>query len=217
MKTTKATRISWTSLRGRQERKGTRASGGRGRGKVFYPGNVVDGCVRRWLAAPDGDLVDVLPEQIEASEADLKSQGTKLRWEARERDLMLDSCERALIALQPMLERLVLPYEYESGYRFETPEIATDEDSFYLVGELDLLVKTDDGYRIHDVKMTSNEGYWRHTLGQLPFYAVALDFLGMPVQSASLLQPLCTPRELRADLSQTALNSVLRAISDYLR
>ncbi len=168
--------------------------------RVFFSGNVADLAMRRWLSMEhpppswmaghvDG-LMDELEEKIR------KEKDGVLRWKHREdRQQVREFCRECVLRLEPILNRLVLPYEYQSALRFSTKMFIPDLDGksipILLNGEMDILVKSNTQFRVWDLKVTKDASYWRKTIAQLSFYGLVCHFMfgQFPVE-AGLIQPM---------------------------
>jgi len=210
--------ISWSSLRTHEEcrqkaklvreRKGNPSQNIRN----FFHGNVVDRVMREWL---DGDppvpgtmssFVARVMEEEEQRALDRKSGIVKWR-DANDREEVLAFCQRLVVKLEPILERLVLPYDYDMGIRFKVPMLIPDPDGgkshILLTGEMDLLVRQAvDQWAVWDLKATANNDYWRKTVAQLTFYDIAVRAMygKFPVE-AGLIQPMCDQQVLPVSIS----------------
>ena len=207
-------KISWSSLRNHTEckqkghlmRTGKRAPMANQR--VFFPGRVTDRVVRDWLAGDPYNNPGLMPHMVEAMiEREYQSileSGGKMIWkDPADRDEILKECVTAVYKIERDLEELVLPHEFDVDFNFRAPLIvphpAGHQETIYLIGFMDIIVKTDDGrWAVYDVKHTKNNDYWRKTRGQLSFYDLAVDVMfGDYTFEVGLLQPLCDePRKM---------------------
>lgn len=201
--------VSWSSLRahmecrqkGHLQRTGKKATMENQR--VFFPGTVTDRVVRDWLAGDPynnpGLMVDMVESFVQREQDNIEAEGKKLYWkDAGDRDNIILECQKAVRIIEPDLERLVLPYEYDVDFKFRAPMMAPHPDgtmqSILLIGYMDIIVKqAENVWAVWDVKHTKDNQYWKKTRGQLSFYDLAVDIMfGAPTSEVGLLQPLCT-------------------------
>lgn len=200
--------ISWSALRAHSSCKMASHLGRTGAKssvldhRVFFRGTVVDRVMRWRLESPDataGSMPDMVEEIMATELQKLKDDEEGIvKWKsATDRRESIDWCKELVTRLEPLLQQHVLPYEYETAKRFKVPVQIPYLDGrptwIYLTGELDLLIRDDQGnWRVWDLKGTADNSYWRKTLGQLIFYAVyvELGFGDYPV-STGFLQPMC--------------------------
>jgi hypothetical protein len=225
----KPIRLSWSRLRVHDEcpAKGDliskRQKGALTDTRNFLHGNVCDLAMRRFLSleAPADELgwmarqVDELfDEWIEIA----KSSGDGIiKWRhAADQAEVREFCREAVTRLEELLVRFVLPFDWYPAWRFNVPvkiHYGHEIREITLTGEADLLV-FDKHCRIFiwDLKATKDDSYWRKTLAQLAFYALAVKCereealpeeekkLGRWPYRAGLLQPMCTERFLTFDV-----------------
>lgn len=201
-------KISWSSLRSHTEckQKGYLQRTGRkapmANQRVFFPGRVTDRVVRDWLADDPYNNPGAMPGMVEAYvereyQAVLASGGKMIWKDELDRQAIIDECKLAVTKIEPDLERLVLPYEYDVDFKFtavlEVPHPAGHTETVLLIGFMDIIVRRDDGsWAVYDVKHTKDNSYWRKTRGQLSFYDLAVDIMfGSHTFEVGLLQPLC--------------------------
>ncbi len=198
-------RISWSQLRAHEECRQKAAlmrEGKRNPAKNlrnYYHGMVVDTVMVRWLKNPiPGAMPGMVDDQIQAGIDKAREDGDGVvRWRhADDRAQVRDYCTELVTRLEPLLDRLVLPWHHESALRFvETvwiPDAEGTPTAVDLVGEMDLLVHRDDGPVVLDLKGTSDNQYWRRVIGQLVFYDLAvLARLRTPTKQVGLIQPMC--------------------------
>ena len=170
--------------------------------RVFFVGNVTDRAMRTWLADPDrrpGGMLAALDAIVGGIEQEIAdTPGQTIRWKgATDRDEQLAAAALLLERLEPLLAQHVLPYEFQPAFTFKIPLEIPDPSGavsvIRLIGEMDILVRqAPHRWAILDLKATRNGDYWRKTIGQLTFYALArkIAFGGHTV-NAGLLQPLC--------------------------
>lgn len=195
----------------------------------FFPGTVTDRVVRDWLlndpAKNKGLMPQMVAEIMERERDKIHESGGVMRWrDAGDREQVLKDCTEAVTKIEPHLERLVLPYQYQPDFRFEAPWNIPHPDggmeTIQLIGFMDIIVKDDnENFQVYDVKHTRDAQYWRKTVGQLGFYdfATFLTF-GKYATTTGLLQPLCPnptveynpTEESRAKL----MNDIMRLAKD---
>ncbi len=191
--------------------------------RIFFSGNVVDRAMRQWLSQSDPSPhwmtvhVEEIFDGLEREIAD-KDEGV-LRWRHRDdRRQIRDFCVEAVARLEPILNQLVLPYEYQPALRFKTRLLINGLDGeptpILLTGEMDVLtreagklpdISIDDSpyvqamdhvnslpkYRVWDLKVTKDDQYWRKTIAQLVFYDIAcICMFGQPTAEVGLIQPM---------------------------
>ena len=198
--------ISWTALRASEE-----SGKKRSREKAFFDGNVCDSAMRRYLRCQSRSLVEITREQFSLMEED-----AKIKWRnAYERDKHLKTCEDAATKLEPMLKRYVIGRNFAVGQRFSV-DVEIDGTLTTLVGEIDLyVVNEDSSITLYDLKITTNNRYWRKTMAQLVMYALAMELSGYIVSGAYLLQPLCAKKFLQVDLGAQARNELVSSLGRF--
>lgn len=223
-------RLSWSQLRTFEEchqklklhRQGNRAPLADQR--VFFAGTTTDRVVRDWLLNDPENNPGVMPLMVESimqrELENIANEGGRVKWKSKtDREEVLRDCIEAVTKIEPALNRLVLPFEYQPDFRFtatlQLPNPVGVPTPIQLIGALDILVKRGNKWDIWDVKHTKDNDYWRKTAGQLTFYDIAIDLLfdGEPGYSG-LLQPLCKERvkpypvtdELRSQMYQRIAN-----------
>jgi hypothetical protein len=202
-------KISWSALRAHMEckQKGYLQRTGKKakleNQRVFFPGTVTDRVVRDWLAGDPynnpGIMVDMVEHVVAREQAALEEKGKKLRWkDDNDRDSIIKDCQEAVKNIEPDLNRLVLPYDYDVDFGFKAPIMAPHPSGemaqILLIGFMDIIVHdpdTDEWF-VYDVKHTKDNYYWKKTRGQLSFYDLSTDVMfGKPTSQVGLLQPLC--------------------------
>ena len=168
--------------------------------RTFFSGTVADRCMRRWLEQDDpqpGQMEAWVQEIFQAEEQKARDTGDgMLPWRSGERAEKLGFCLECVRRLEPLLQRVCLPYAWQPATRFDVPVEIPGLDGrpaqIRLVGEYDLLTEPQFGVIVWDLKATRNEQYWRTTKGQLVFYAIAVAVArGQWPAAAGLLQPMC--------------------------
>jgi hypothetical protein len=169
--------------------------------RSYFHGTVADICQRRWLEqdAPEpgwmSAQVDAIFTEMEQS---ARSSGDGLvKWRrAGDKQETLEFCREAVRRLEPLLEKVCLPYDWQPAVRFSVPLSVPGLDGqpalVNLTGEFDLLVEYPDGVVPWDLKATKDNSYWRKVKGQLVFYCIAVAALrGQWPKAAGLIQPMC--------------------------
>lgn len=193
--------VSWSRLRAWEECKSKahlRASGFRnnsGNIRIFAPGTISDIAMREFLTDPSRPMRDYIPEVMDKHEEKAKATGEGIiRWKnTSDREDVRRWCQRLSDEFQPILEEMVLPYDFEVGKRFKAtiqiPNLEGEFQKIHLIGEMDLFVDHED---IWDLKATEDESYWRKTSGQITFYDVVKHALtGSYMRAGGLFQPMC--------------------------
>ena len=200
-------RISWSGLRTHEEckqrgyltRTGKKATLDNQRN--FFPGNVTDRTVRRWLEEAPADNIGRMPsmvsEVIEQQYAEVKEQGGVMRWRDKDdRQRVLEDCTEAVTKIEPLLLKYVVPFEYKPDFKFQAPLALPHPnggtETVLLIGFMDIIVRDNHGrYWVWDVKHTRDGSYWRKTIAQLGFYDLAVELMfGQPMIRGGLMQPL---------------------------
>jgi hypothetical protein len=200
-------RISWSGLRTHEEckqrgyltRTGKKATLDNQRN--FFPGNVTDRTVRRWLLEDPANNIGRMPSMvsdvIEQQYAEVKDQGGVMRWKDKgDRQKVLEDCTEAVAKIEPLLLKYVVPFEYIPDFSFtaplQLPHPAGGLEVVHLIGFMDILVRDNHGrYWVWDVKHTRDSSYWRKTIAQIGFYDLAVELkFGEPMFRGGLLQPL---------------------------
>lgn len=201
-------RISWSGLRTHEEckqrgfltRTGKRATLDNQR--VFFPGNVTDRTVRRWLeedpAGNVGRMPSMVEEVIDQQYQSIKDEGGVMAWkDSGDRQKVLDDCIEAVTKIEPHLLKYVVPFEFKPDFKFQAPlQLPHPQggmETVLLIGYMDIFVKDNHGrYWVWDVKHTRDSSYWRKTIAQLGFYDLATELMfGQPMIRGGLMQPLC--------------------------
>jgi PD-(D/E)XK nuclease superfamily len=167
----------------------------------YYHGIVVDSCMRDWLAVSDpqpGVMAAMVDTVFESAELSARQSGDGIvKWKnASDKKETRDLCRAAVARLEPLLEKICLPYEWDPAVRFGVPMwipgLDGQQREIRLVGEIDLLVRMPHGVIIWDLKATRDEHYYRKVIGQLLFYDIAVAAMtGKWPAAAGFIQPLC--------------------------
>lgn len=191
--------------------------------RVFLPGNVTDRAVRWWLSpghTPQlGEMADRVEQILAEQLQEIKEAKSRFAWRSpNDQKTVLEECKQAVTLLEPIITKMVLPYEYEPDYRFSvellTPHPLGGMGRIILNGILDIrVIDLDRFVRIYDVKHTKNESYWRQTIGQLGFYDLATMIeTSRVVADCALLQPLCVEKIRRYQPSAESRAQLLQRI-----
>lgn len=212
-------KISWSSLRAHMEckqkgylqRTGKKASMENQR--VFFPGTVTDRVVRDWLSGdPENNpnvMVDMVESVVLREQALIEEAGKQLRWkDDKDRDSIIKDCQTAVKIIEPSLNKLVLPYDYDVDFGFKAPimipGLTGEPETILLVGYMDIIVRREENkWAVYDVKHTKDNSYWKKTRGQLSFYDLAVDAMfEAETFEVGLLQPLCNEPERMFQLNE---------------
>jgi hypothetical protein len=215
---TKPLRLSWTRIRTHEECPAKGDLKARGFKSpvmdvtAFFKGNVTDQLMRRWLSMenPAGEM-GWMAAQVNAvfDELEANPEGV-LRWKTRtHRAETLEFCRELVVRLEEILAVYCLPFDWTPAWRFTVPVSVPYGQcmrTVELIGETDLLVFDRLGRVIVlDLKATADDSYWRKTLAQLAFYALAVKAsrasrLGRWPVRAGLIQPMCKEPVLMVDV-----------------
>lgn len=197
---------------------------------TYIHGMIADQLMRRWLSfrePPPGWMAAHVDEVFEATVREARETGDGIvKWRGpvhkREvRDLVLE----LVIRLEDILAEYCLPFDWVPAYRFAVP-LEVGGIQILLKGEIDLLVFDSTGrIAVWDLKATKNNDYWRKTVGQLTFYAIAVAasdarLLGAWPAVSGLIQPMCDQRVLPVTITRQAIREmgarIERAARDIL-
>lgn len=203
--------ISWSALRNHEEcrqKSKLMATGRRSPTadiRVFFGGTVADRVMRAWLESPNpqsGEMVQMVDAIAETCLAESAEKGEGIvRWRSRDDKADQLAFVRVLVArLEPMLNTLVLPFEYMAEMRFRAvPVYIQGPDGqprlIHLMGGVDIVTREwVDGvavWRAYDLKATRDPHYAAKVLGQGIFYDWALRALfGASPVSFGFIQPM---------------------------
>lgn len=169
--------------------------------RQFFHGTVTDRAMRQWLSLDDpqsGQMAEWIEQIIEREEQEAKDSGDGVvRWRSvSDRTEMTQFCVELVNRLEPLLAEHVLPYEYEPAKKFRVPfqvDVRGQVQDVQLVGEMDILGRSPQGWFVWDLKATRDDSYWRKTIGQLIFYDLAVwAAFGDPTYRSGLIQPMCS-------------------------
>ena len=152
------------------------------KGRIFLPGTLCDLTQRRWLDSPNpqpgemtGMIDKIFDEIVERGES-------KIHWKGNPTDdqqAVKAHCKKMVLRQEAWLLEHVIPYHYQAEVKFkahmQVPYICDDRQApVTLIGGIDLVVQPPGGkFRLYDLKITSDDGYIKSTLGQLTFYDLA--------------------------------------------
>lgn len=231
-------RISWSGLRTHEEckqkghlmRTGKRAKLDNSR--MFFPGNVTDRTVRDWLAQDPYSNPGAMPSMVEhivEREYDaLKERGEVMLWKSKtDKAAVIAECKTAVERIEPALEKLVLPFDYDVDFKFQAPLTLPHPDggmeTVLLIGFMDIIVRRtmpDGSHRwmIWDVKHTKDDYYWKKTQGQLGFYDLSNWVMTSEnTQAVGLLQPLCKERVKPVSLDRDTRSVLMQRVTNMAR
>lgn len=195
----------------------------------FFAGTVTDRVVRDWLLNNPHDNPHVMPEMVEAqiskSIKETEDGGNFITWrDASDKDNIYRECIEAVTKIEPHLNKLVLPYDYQPDYGFKTPVDMPHPNGgrevVVLNGYMDIIVhdKERDQWAVYDVKHTKNNDYWRKTIGQLSFYDLAVYISeGKQTLTTGLLQPLCKEQVFTRNHTPETLRDISMRIAAMAR
>lgn len=194
----------------------------------MFPGTVCDRVMRDWLNTPGGaepgKMSSMVEEILNREEKETVDNGDGIvKWRDRgDKSRILEWCKELVIRLEPALNALVLPYDYEPAKRFvaplELPYSETENRPVHLIGEIDILVgEALPRYSVWDLKATENDSYYRKTLGQLIFYDLAVQILFQtdPCIRTGLIQPMCKSPVLYFEFSNDDYRQMWARIHRY--
>lgn len=225
--------LSWSRLREHMECKKHAALKNQGKAtphadiRVFFPGTIVDRCMRRWLEQDDpkpGQMVAMCAEVLETEERVARETSDGIvKWRhSHDKEEVLANCSECLTRLEPILYQYVIPFQYEPALRFRVPITIPYLDGtpqrIWLVGEMDLFTRYEPRRpkSVLDLKMTADDSYWRKTTGQLLFYDLAVRILeGAYPEDCWLVQPMCKERLLPFVFSEENRRELWTQIARY--
>lgn len=190
-------------------------------GRNFLPGRIIDLACRDWLDNPSGSLVELTESSmLSAVKSAEDSEIETLIWKSKnDRSEVFQFCYDALEKLQPILEREVLPYDYEQAKWFNEPIKITDITgkvvTIHLKGEIDILIRdpADMQWVVWDLKGTKNPQYYRKCIGQLNFYGLAiLAMFGELPKRSGIIQPAVEPQLVEFTFSKDERSKLLSDI-----
>lgn len=216
-------RVSWSSLKRwenchQQWKKRADGHGSKAKNvRMFLEGTVTDRVMRAWLESMDpqpGQMVKMAPEFL--TRYANPGEGS-VKWGMHDPDpkkdyaFALAKITKALTNLEPWLMEYVIPFEYHPELRFTATvglphPVDGTRMGVDLIGGIDLAVKrSDDDYRLYDLKTTTRPEYIRETLGQGVFYDLAFGiYIGAMKQPTQFgfIAPLLDPAYYPADVTE---------------
>jgi hypothetical protein len=225
-------KVSWSRLREYREcmQKAARKAEGKKSPNTdirnYFPGTVVDVCMRRWLSQPEplrGGLASMVDTVLVQAEQEARDTGDGIvRWKhLGDKDEVRENCRECLTRLEPLLWELALGGRYWPAVRFREqlilPYLDGSPQRVWLVGEMDLLTEwTPQLFRVWDLKMTANKDYWRKTYAQLIFYTLAVWLRHKVIpEGAGLIQPMCPEQVLWFEFSDQDRRGLLTDVASY--
>jgi hypothetical protein len=188
----------------------------------YYHGIVVDRCMRDWLGKSDperGAMLAMVDHIFELAELEARNTGDGIvKWKnASDKNETRELCREAVLRLEPLLEKICLPYDWDPAVRFSVPlwipGLDGEQREIRLVGEIDLLVRMPRGIINWDLKATRDGSYWRKVVGQLLFYHIAVAAMtGEWPVAAGLIQPLCEEQLPMFEFSKDDLTQMYQRI-----
>lgn len=194
--------------------------------KIFHKGTTVDRILRDWLLEPHpqlGEMIGRVEEYMGLVENEYEEQESGVvRWShATERTETIAWCKKLITKLEPIMEELVLPYKYVPDVRFRTPlfvpDLQGEPRQVDLIGAMDIqVIEGLQLYSVYDLKATENDAYWKKTIMQLVFYAMAIESMYgvMPIKTA-LIQPMCAQPVMPLDISEEHVLMLVDKITQY--
>jgi hypothetical protein len=190
----------------------------------FWPGLVVDQFMREFLEHPgntdDLDMSEWISVIMGESEDAERAKGNMVKFRDRaDRDEVRSFCTELADRLVPILQKHVLPHQFECGKWFKVPLTIKDQQGqprdILLTGEMDLLVENG-GPVVWDLKGTADDGYWRKVVAQLVFYDLAVWIsTGIKTRFVGLIQPMCREGVLAFEISDAARRDLMIRIQRY--
>jgi len=224
-------RVSWSSLQAWEmckqrgwllsQRKSSPVKDSRN----FFHGTVVDRIMRNWLDDPQpGVMPKMVDDYMESCEQEALETGDGVvKWKHRtDKADLREFCVTLTKKLEPILYKLVVPFDYEPAKRFKIPMtlpgINNEPTEIFLTGEFDLLVRENSHFNVWDLKATADNNYWKKTLGQLVFYDLAVyAMMGESPVRSGLIQPMCDQEVLEFSFTNDDRRAMLARIMTMLR
>ena len=231
-------RISWSGLRTHEEckQKGYLTRTGKkaklDNVRLFFPANVTDRTVRDWLGNDPYSNPGVMPDMVEHivnREYDaMKERGEVMLWKSKaDKGNIIKECQEAVEKIEPALNKLVLPFDYDVDFKFQAPLTLPHPDggmeTVLLIGFMDIIVRRtmpDGSHRwmVWDVKHTRDDYYWKKTQGQLGFYDLSNWVMtGEQTDAVGLLQPLCKERVKPVKLDDNTRSVLMQRVTGMAR
>jgi hypothetical protein len=197
----------------------------------YFPGTVVDICMRRWLDQDDppaGGMQAMLHEVLDSAETEARETGDGIvKWrDLHDKQRVKAQCWELLDRLEPILREKALAVNYAPAVRFKEPFTVPYLDGspqrVWIKGEMDLFTSTptsgEPELRVWDLKNTANKDYWRKVTGQLLFYDLAIWLRHKRwTAECGLIQPMCTERVLSFRFTEQNRRELLMHLADYCR
>lgn len=229
--TEKPIKISWSQIRTFEECKQKamlQRSGKRNSAKdirAFFRGTVVDRVMRNWLEDPQpGQMESMVRSTLDFEETEaIESGDGVVHWRhSTDREDTIAWCVRLVTNLEPALNALALPFDYEPAKRFKVPVSVPYIDGsptwIFLTGEMDLLCRNPSTgkFAVWDLKGTEDNNYWRKVVGQLIFYDIVTQAMfGQYAERCGLLQPLCAVPVLHWTFNENDYQQMWQRIIRY--
>lgn len=169
----------------------------------FFHGTVVDLVMRNWLESDNpvsGQMEGMVEDHIALCLDKIKTSGDGVvKWKsATDRAELTGFCKSLVVKLEPVLQQLVLPYDYQPELRFKVtiriPYLDGTLAEVDLVGGIDIAVRRSRNpprWFAYDLKATANPDYVRKILGQGIFYDLAmLAMFGQSPEEFGFIQPM---------------------------
>jgi hypothetical protein len=197
----------------------------------FFPGTVVDICMRRWLDQddpPPGGMQAMLDAVLDEAEVHARETGDGIvKWRhLGDKDAVRANCRTLLGRLEPILREKALSVDYAPAVRFKEPftlpYLDGSPQQIWLVGEMDLFTSTPTSglpeLRVWDLKNTANKDYWRKVTGQLLFYDLAVWVRHKRwTTECGLIQPMCPEDVLHFRFTEQHRREMLTHLAAYCR
>lgn len=194
--------------------------------KLFHKGTTVDRILRDWLLEPYpqlGAMVTRVEEYMTLVETEYVDQGSGVvHWDhVDERANTIAWCKRLLANVEPIMTELVLPYQCTPDLRFRTPIMVPGLDGeprqVDLIGAIDIYVlESPNRSAVYDLKATENNAYWKKTIMQLVFYALAMYAKeGFYPSKTALIQPMCDDKVLSLKITEDHIMALVNKITEY--
>lgn len=158
-------------------------------GRVFIQGTVADRIMRAWLSQPSqspGEMVAMAEDYVRRlsmpDQDDAHEDAQVVRWRGdplTDRQLVTNFVREVVSELEPILEKYVLPHDYQPELSFRTPIFVPYLDgnmtAVEMIGGIDIVVRERDtgDYVLYDLKATKNPAYLNTVAGQAIFYDIA--------------------------------------------
>lgn len=193
--------------------------------RQFFHGVVADRCMRAWLCDPDrqsGQMAAGVDDMMRQEEQRARSDGAGVvRWRhSADKRQVAEFCRELLVRLEPILLAEVIPRQFKSEHSFKVPITIPGLDGspiqIQLVGRIDILALLQFNpveWAIWDLKATLDNTYYRKVLGQLVFYALAVEakYPGT-VTKVGLFQPMCDQRIVVIDVTRQEKIELLQRV-----